>query len=192
VVGEHNQADPSDGQIAIGVQSILLHEQYNNAAGHLSNDLALLLLDSQLPCGNPNLSPVCLPESLTDVTNIDAWVTGWGRTDEDVPQISPTLQEIFVPVYTHEQCYNLFTNPRAHLSEYQICAGREGMDACIGDSGGPLFANAASNDFQYVQLGIVSFGYGCDEPNLRGVYTNVAAYRSWIEERTSSPQFVSI
>ena len=42
-----------------------------------------------------------------------------------------------------------------------------------GDSGGPLFVNGT-------QVGIISFGYGCADPNFAGIYTRVTTYRGWI------------
>lgn len=56
-----------------------------------------------------------------------------------------------------------------------ICAGfPEGKkDACVGDSGGPLVSNGR-------QIGVISFGYGCAQPNYPGVYANVASALKWI------------
>ena len=64
--------------------------------------------------------------------------------------------------------------------ETQICAGDPGRDSCRGDSGGPLLAKTETDEV--VQVGIVSFGsLVCGDGNP-GVYTNVAAYVSWIED----------
>ena len=40
-----------------------------------------------------------------------------------------------------------------------------GVDACLGDSGGPLFTNFPANGTQY---GIVTWGQGCAEPGYPG------------------------
>ena len=51
----------------------------------------------------------------------------------------------------------------------QICAGEYagGKDTCQGDSGGPLYVLDNINGKQkYVLSGIVSYGYGCADPQV--------------------------
>lgn len=49
-----------------------------------------------------------------------------------------------------------------------------GRDSCQGDSGGPLFTA------DLVQVGIVSTGSGCAVANVPAIYTEVAAFQSFI------------
>lgn len=62
-----------------------------------------------------------------------------------------------------------------------ICAGyfEGGKDTCMGDSGGPLVSTRTG-----LQIGIVSFGYGCAYPKYPGVYSNIAVVLDWIKENT--------
>lgn len=48
-----------------------------------------------------------------------------------------------------------------------------------GDSGGPLMA--VDTDGSIFQLGIVSYGIGCAEDGVPGVYTRVEAFVEWIK-----------
>ncbi len=48
-----------------------------------------------------------------------------------------------------------------------------------GDSGGPIFQWAGQ---YWEQVGIVSHGEGCAEPNQPGVYTRISYYYDWIND----------
>ncbi|KAL7455814.1 hypothetical protein ACHAWC_007335 [Mediolabrus comicus] len=63
-----------------------------------------------------------------------------------------------------------------------MCAARDGTDTCQGDSGGPLMiANGDGPAMDPpIQVGIVSFGIGCANPDYPGVYTRVSSYIDWI------------
>lgn len=62
-----------------------------------------------------------------------------------------------------------------------LCAGqlKGGTDSCQGDSGGPLVYDGRV-------IGVVSWGYGCAEAGLPGVYADVHYYHQWIEERNGN------
>ena len=66
-----------------------------------------------------------------------------------------------------------------------LCAGyaKGGIDACSGDSGGPLQCWDQSKG-GYVLGGIVSWGVGCAKKNKYGVYTEVKHLNAWITNIT--------
>ena len=66
--------------------------------------------------------------------------------------------------------------------------GQGGVDACFGDSGGPLAGGM--NNGQYILGGIVSWGNLCEDNKWPGVYTKVSDYMAWIR-RTTGVNFAS-
>ncbi|CAI5659050.1 unnamed protein product [Oreochromis niloticus] len=175
-------------KVSRNVVKIILHPNYDSVTNN--NDIALLRLSSPVRFTD-YIRPVCLAASgsvFNDGT--DSWVTGWGAVKEGVALPFPqTLQEVEVPVVGNRQCNCL--NGVGTVTDNMICAGvlAGGKDSCQGDSGGPMVSKQGS---VWVQSGIVSFGFGCGQPNLAGVYSRVSRYQSWIRShiRSNRPGFV--
>lgn len=51
-----------------------------------------------------------------------------------------------------------------------------------GDGGGPLFCAVKGEHKKYIQVGIVSWGIGCGDDGVPGVYASVVANSKWINE----------
>lgn len=105
--------------------------------------------------------------------------TGWGQLTQGGG--SPIdLMKVQVPAVAFSNC-NDANSYNGAITDRMFCAGLEtgGKDTCQGDSGGPLTGGAGNR----VLNGITSFGIGCAQPNLFGVYTKVAnaTIRQFIE-----------
>ncbi|KAH8394395.1 hypothetical protein KR222_002305 [Zaprionus bogoriensis] len=163
----------------------LLMETFNLST--YNQDIALLVLDGSVPENHPTIRPIALDESVVSA-GVLCQVTGWGFTENG--SNSDLLMTVDVPIIGKQQCIN--DTDLGHLIlPGMICAGYEEgeRDACSGDSGGPLVC-------QSQLAGVVSWGIGCAQPNLPGVYTEVAYYYDWIlqeiEEHAGGASMLSI
>lgn len=113
-------------------------------------------------------------------------VTGWGTTREG-GNPSQVLQEVSVKYYSQESCKAVY---KSAITDSVMCAGvpEGGKDACQGDSGGPLVISTSTTSSSSSRnpsttallVGVVSWGIGCGEPNLPGVYTRISYFVDWI------------
>ncbi|XP_035729179.1 serine protease hepsin-like [Vespa mandarinia] len=159
--------------IMIRAKEIIVHENYNHQTSDY--DIALIRLEKSLHFGH-NMRPISLAKTTDQYTaGSKAVVTGWGVLRKN-GVLSDKLREVRVPVVSNINCSYLYTG--REITSRMLCAGYlnvGGRDACQGDSGGPLVQ-------QGKLIGLVSWGYGCAEPAYPGVYTRVAAFRSWIAQ----------
>ena len=63
-----------------------------------------------------------------------------------------------------------------------LCAMDFGKDLCQGDSGGPLMLKSSQG--ADVQVGVVSWGFGCAQKDFPGLYSHVSSAYDWIRETT--------
>lgn len=110
-------------------------------------------------------------------------VAGWGATREGGAQ-QRYLMKANVPFVSDASCSASYGGDLIPAEE--ICAGYAsgGVDTCQGDSGGPMFRRDANN--AWIQVGIVSWGYGCARPGYPGVYTQVSYFASAIAAAAAS------
>lgn len=155
-------------------EQVMQHPDYDSDT--FANDVMVILLQTSSSKTPVKLSrdPVALDTALT--------VLGFGHTREK-GTLSSTLLQTQISVVEFEPCRALFLNQsQVELEESsQVCAydtTNSGKDACQSDSGGPLL-NALTGE----QVGIVSFGLGCGQINVPGVYARVSAYVDWIDEQ---------
>ncbi|XP_034235063.1 phenoloxidase-activating factor 2-like [Thrips palmi] len=174
------------------VDYVITHPDYKPLSLH--NDVGLLVLREPVKVGY-HIGTICMPEQDQSFDYKNCLVSGWGK---DVFGKDGVYQNILrriddLPVVPHSQCQDKLRRTRLgpyfRLNGSFMCAGGvRGKDACTGDGGSPLVCpiNDNDDDSRYVYAGIVSWGVGCGEEDVPGVYVNVALFRSWIEESLST------
>ncbi|BET03234.1 serine protease [Nesidiocoris tenuis] len=167
------------------VSQLTVHPDFY--AGTLYNDLAILRLDRPTSSNAPHISPACLPEPQADFSGARCWTTGWGKDAfGDYGKYQNILKEVDVPVLSHHQCQSQLQQTRLgydfKLHPGFICAGgEEGKDACKGDGGGPMVCERHGI---WSVVGVVSWGVGCGQYGVPGVYVKVQQYLPWIRQVT--------
>ncbi|MFD7440334.1 S1 family peptidase [Streptomyces sp. NPDC059909] len=130
--------------------------------------------------------PVNLPTlkiaETTAYNNGTFTVAGWGATREGGGQ-QRYLRKATVPFVSDASCQSSY--PELVPNE-EICAGYNegGVDTCQGDSGGPMFRR--DNAGAWIQVGIVSWGYGCARAGYPGVYTEVSTFAAAIKSAAAT------
>ncbi|XP_045681133.1 prothrombin isoform X2 [Phyllostomus hastatus] len=189
-IGKHSRTRYERGMEKISMlEKIHIHPRYN-WRDTLDRDIALLKLRKPITFSN-YIHPVCLPDKQTASRLLQAGykgrVTGWGNLKEvwtTSAQAQPSvLQVVNLPIVERAVCK---ASTRIHITDNMFCAGykpNEGKrgDACEGDSGGPFVMKSPFNNRWY-QMGIVSWGEGCDRDGKYGFYTHVFRLKKWIRK----------
>lgn len=167
-------SDLLNGGERISVKRIIVHPSYNNST--TDSDIALLELVSATSVTTIGFADIDIP------TGILATVVGWGALDDSAsPSFPSSLYEVDVPIVDRTTCDAVFNSSGSTLfTNNMLCAGYAagGKDTCQADSGGPLMANYGG---ELVQVGITSWGVGCAQPGLYGVYTRLYNFQGWVD-----------
>jgi secreted trypsin-like serine protease len=136
------------------------------------DDWALVKLDRALDLPTLDLVGEAMPAG-------PYTIMGWGLTSETGDKQQTRLRYATVPAVADDACAKAYLKADVELVKSDsLCAGRKGVDTCQGDSGGPMVAKVGP---RWVQVGIVSWGYGCARDGYPGVYTQVGTFRPAIK-----------
>ncbi|XP_039282791.1 venom protease [Nilaparvata lugens] len=179
-----NTTADNANHVDIPVERAIMHPQYNRA--RRTSDIGLVRLRHEVTF-NDDIRPICLPSSdLLRARNLDRlspFVAGWGSLGFNKSEQSQ-LYEAQVDVRSNEQCAKDFAKlTRVTIDHSIVCAASPGVDACLGDSGGPLML---PHENRYHLYGVVSYGIGCANPIYPGLYARVTEFVDWIESNVSS------
>lgn len=187
VIGRHDLSNKSVGEI-LSVRREVLHPKYDVSKANLKwdYDFALIFLSrptmTRAKIIKLNRDPK-LPQAGVQVN-----VLGYGDTDEsnEVKALSDILQTASLRTVSNTQCdamtgtYGSYSvSFQGHIQGDMMCAKNRKRDSCQGDSGGPLVMGN-------VQMGITSWGVGCNVKELPGVYARVSKAYGWIRRQMCS------
>lgn len=168
------------GQIRTVAQAITFPGYVDSEKG---KDVMLLRLNAPLDLSGPNARAIPFATEAqvsAFAAGKVATVSGWGTLSSG--GASPNqLKKVDVDLSTAAQVQAAYGT----LTSDQLGAGRSGKDSCQGDSGGPLFVGTATGSALLV--GVVSWGEGCAKPNTPGMYSRVASFAAWINQKVGLP-----
>jgi secreted trypsin-like serine protease len=177
--------DLASGGRRIAVVRITQHPDYNSRDNF--SDVSVLRLAEDVT----DIEPVTFMTTETEEEQYapvgrKSWGIGWGET-ETIPHAPRRLHEVNLPIVDRDVC-NAPDSYNGAIQSTMICAGyaQGGKDTCYGDSGSPLLVRGAGGQWN-LQVGVVSWGEGCAEPNYYGVYARLATLGAWVKEQIAAP-----
>uniref|UniRef100_A0A3B5QRK3 Prothrombin n=1 Tax=Xiphophorus maculatus TaxID=8083 RepID=A0A3B5QRK3_XIPMA len=189
-LGKHNRAKFERGiEKIVAIDEIIVHPKYNWRE-NLNRDVALLHLRRPVTFSD-QIHPICLPSKEVAKTlmseGFKGRVTGWGNLQEtwnpSARNLPSVLQQIHLPIVEQDICRK---STSVRITDNMFCAGykpeeNKRGDACEGDSGGPFVMKYPAENRWY-QIGIVSWGEGCDRDGKYGFYTHLFRMGRWMKK----------
>ncbi|XP_062969576.1 putative serine protease 46 [Cynocephalus volans] len=187
MVGVHHL--PENGT-QLPLTRIVIHEDFSNL---MSQDIALLQLRDPVSW-SPLVQPVCLPTiKLKPPVGTMCWVIGWGLTKKQVTPKTPySLQEVAARIVNNDICnkrYRFLLKNQKLIGNDMLCASSEwGLDTCKANSGSSLVCQVNKT---WIQMGVVSWGFGCGRRQYPTIYTSTSYFTQWIKTRVADVRFIS-
>lgn len=167
--------------------AIKRHPAFNRLT--LENDVAMLHLSSPIA---PSSTPPVATMDLVAPTDRAQWeagdaaqIAGWGLISPPPNPVSiDALQQATVQIVADASCASGASYGAGFVPAVMVCAGffaSGGVDACNGDSGGPLAVTGLNG--AKVLVGATSFTASanpCGAPSFPAVYTRLDALRSFV------------
>lgn len=205
-VGASDLTEP-DANSVFRIDNIVFHPDYEPGFPEAGNDLGLVHIKGRWEgpvaavagvngseAGLSGPYPELVAAGYGKLGETAQSEAGMNRAGRHVTAPSLILQEGYVPLVPIDICQQQIADRIAEWEledvyagvgvdpETQICAGEGGIDSCQGDSGGPLMLR----DYEAgpVQVGVVSWGFGCARRETPGIYMRVSAYSDWISDIT--------
>jgi trypsin len=179
-IQRRDRSDPMDQFETFSIIQEIVHPLYDD--NNLGYDQMLVILD-----GESSATPVAINRDPSVPAAGDEVISmGWGLTEaNNDASASPVLKEVSLFVIDNDECEQSKSSGSWSSESYEgsissdmLCATDEGEDSCQGDSGGPLIIAGSNGD---VQVGVVSWGYGCASYGFPGVYSRVSFDAEWID-----------
>lgn len=189
-LGKHNRAKFERGiEKIVAIDEIIVHPKYDWKT-NLNRDIALLHMRKPV-IFTDEIHPVCLPSKTVAAflmsEGFKGRVTGWGNLKEtwnpSMRNLPAVLQQIHLPIVDQNICRS---STSVKITDNMFCAGynpedTQRGDACEGDSGGPFVMKYPAENRWY-QVGIVSWGDGCDRDGKYGFYTHLFRMTRWMRK----------
>lgn len=162
--------------------NIRVAEQFQYPGWWSSYDIAVLVLEEPAPMYPRVIAQGCVNEQyLYDGAPVA--IVGYGAHDERGYRYDSKLREAFT-VVTDYDCTQVERGCTRSISPGgQIGAGGDGVDACFGDSGGPLYLQTEVGDYVVglteTSWNDVPYNAPCREG---GIYVRPDAVLQWLED----------
>ncbi|CAL4236522.1 unnamed protein product, partial [Meganyctiphanes norvegica] len=185
-IGDWNLVTTSESfsHQSINVERVLFHPSFDRPT-YVSN-VALLILERDAVLSG-SVMPVCLPEPAQNFDGAQCIVSGWGKdvlTRTDGKQ--KILKRASVPIVKNSDCERSLRNTKLgssfNLHRTFSCAGGLGAGICPRDGGAPLVCPKPNKPNEYVQVGLVTWGIGCNENGNPEVFASIPLTVDWISE----------